>query len=264
VRVVSSTSNRQVHGGSAVAFTLIEVVLAIAIALGILVVVLYFYEQSTNLRTEVIQETERVSAARLVMDRLTGELRSSQSGSGVGGGFVGDSNTLQFVKTDVPSFTSWTGGALGRSSFPMTDLKLIKYRIDVTDGTNAGGLVRTEEPLVTRQQALTAAEDQPDQVGTNVLSSVNAPPVLEEIKYVQFRYWSGTNWLDSWIASGAPEAVEVSLGAEVVTNATEFVESPPEIFRRVIYLGGAVVASNATASTNSAVASASSAQEGTP
>ena len=263
LRAIRSRSQGQFNRYAARAFTLLEVILAVLIAVGILVVLLYFYEQATNLRTQVIQETERVSAARLIMDRLTGELRASQSDSSSGQGFVGESNSLQFVKTDVPSFANWTGGALGRSSFPITDLKLVSYRLESSD-TNVSGLIRLEEPLISPIQRVTASEDQPDQ--TNLLSSVTLPPVLEEIKFLQFRYWSGTNWLDAWSSSGRPDAVEVSLGAEPWTNTTEVAESAPEIFRRVIYLANAGPTTGLSPeSTNKSNAStAAPAEEGTP
>src|ERR1041384_5134752 len=73
------------------AFTLVEVILAIVIALGILVVLLYFYQQATNLRAQAILETERIASARLLMDRITSELSSSQS-EGALEGLVGGPN----------------------------------------------------------------------------------------------------------------------------------------------------------------------------
>jgi len=135
---------------SAPGFTLIEVILAIVIALAILLVLLYFYQQATNLRSQAIQETERIAAARLIMDRITGDLRTLRLESSSGRGFAGSSNSLQFVKTDVPSFSAWTGGALGRSSFPVTDLKVVRYRLfeSLDETNNSGGLIRSEEPLV--------------------------------------------------------------------------------------------------------------------
>ncbi len=220
---------------SVVAFTLIEVILSIVIALGILVVLLYFYQQATNLRAQAIQETERIAAARLLMDRITAELRASRSESKLGSGFVGESNSIQFVKTDVPPFASWTGGALGRSTFPVTDLKTIRYRLQSSDGTNVGGLLRSEEPLAPYQQS-SLPEDSDDQ--TNDVIVVTLPPVLEEIRFLQFRYWSGTNWLDSWQGPTPPMGVEVSLGAEPATNGMDLTEYPAEIFRRVVYLAG--------------------------
>ena len=216
-------------------FTLIEVILAIVIALGVLLVLLYFYEQATNLRAQAIQETERISAARLLMDRITGELRSAQIEPSFGQGLIGSSNSIQFVKTDVPSFASWTGGRLGRSAVPLTDLKVISYRLDAPDGTNVAGLLRSEEPLVVKRQLLASEEDTVS-VSTNATPNANALPVIEEIRFLQFRYWSGTNWIDSWNSTALPEGVEVSLGAEPATNGVDLAEYPAEVFRRVICL----------------------------
>ena len=115
-------------------------------------------------------------------------------------------------------------------------LKLVRYRLESGDGTNVGGLLRTEEPLVLKRQAALTDDLQIEE--TNVVKQTASNPVLEEIRYLQFRYWSGTNWLDSWNAGGFPTGVEVSLGAEAQTNETDLVEYPGEIFRRVIYLAG--------------------------
>lgn len=215
------------------AFTLVEVILAIVIALGILVVVLYFYQQATELRSRVITETERVASARLLMDRITGELRGALPDWSVGPAFLGTSNTIQFVKADVPAFTSWSGGALGRATAPLTDLKRIRYRLESVDGTNTAGVVRSEEPLVNRRQLIDLAS-QPG--ATNTTAGAVSPPVLEEIRFLQFRYWSGTNWVDAWTGDGCPTGVEVSLGSEAVTNGMDLVEYPGELFRRVIFL----------------------------
>jgi type II secretory pathway pseudopilin PulG len=216
----------------AAAFTLIEVILAIVIALGVLVVALYFYQQATNLRGQVIQETERIAAARLLMDRLTSELRGALPDWSLAPAFLGGSNNIQFIRADLPSFSAWTGGTLGRSAAPVTDLKRISYRLESSDGTNTGGVIRSEEPLLIRRQ-LSAMDD----LGSsNSTAAAGAAPVLEEIQYLQFRYWSGTNWQDTWSGSGSPAGVEVSLGAEPATNGMDMAEYPAEIFRRVIYL----------------------------
>ena len=61
-RTISDRSRR------ARAFTLVEVILAISIAIGILVVALYFYSQATNLRAQLLEEADRISSIRLVMD----------------------------------------------------------------------------------------------------------------------------------------------------------------------------------------------------
>src|SRR5205085_11151267 len=92
---------------SSAAFTLIEVVLAIVIAVGMLVVVLFFYQQAADLRTQLLQETEHLSVARLLMDRITGELRTTRRHVFFQGAFIGESDFLQFIKTDIPSRAAW-------------------------------------------------------------------------------------------------------------------------------------------------------------
>ena len=213
------------------AFTLVEVILAIVIALGVLVL-LYFYQQATNLRSQAIQETERLAAARLVMDRITGELGTLRSQSSARLPLSGGSNFIEFVRADVPSFATWNGGALGRSPVPITDLKRVSYRLQSTDGTNVAGLLRSEEPMVLRAQASLNEEDSE----TNSMANARPEFVLEEIRFLQFRYWSGTNWLDSWSQSSPPAGVEVWLGAEPATNGMELADYPGDIFRRVISL----------------------------
>jgi type II secretory pathway pseudopilin PulG len=231
------------------AFTLVEMILAIVIALGILVVLLFFYQQSTNLRTQILEQTERIAAVRLIMDRITGELRAMQAAPDSLPGFIGSSNSIQFVRADVPSFSSWTGGALGRSAFPVTDLKLVRYRLESVDLTNVAGLVRSEEPLVKGMFDPGAEEETregPDEVATSTnavqtadSTRTSSAPVIEQIRFVQFRYWGGTNWTDAWSGAGFPTAVEVTLGAEVAPEIVEEEpEDQPEVFRRVIYVAG--------------------------
>jgi type II secretory pathway pseudopilin PulG len=248
------------------AFTLVEVILAIFIALGILVVLLYFYQQATDLRSQVLQQTENIAAARLILDRLTGELRTAQSDPAFGGGFIGGSNAIQFIKADVPSFAAWTGGALGRSAFPVTDLKTVRYRLESGADTNVMGLVRSEEPRIPRRQVV--ALD--DLEGTNAVAAAEPPPVLGEIRFLQFRYWSGTNWLTSWTGSGCPEAVEISLGPEALTNGVEETEMPVDVFRRIVYLGAHALAKGPAApagpdgDTPAAVEEGATEEEGLP
>ena len=83
------------RAGRSGGFTLIEVVLATVIAVGMLLIVLFFYQQAANLRSEVLQETERLSVIRLVMDRMTSELRSTRRHPAFAGAFVGESDFIR-------------------------------------------------------------------------------------------------------------------------------------------------------------------------
>src|SRR5947199_3692942 len=101
------------------AFTLIEVVLAIGIAIGIMLVLLFFYNQAANLRAQLMQEAERLSTVRLLMDRITMELRTSRPHAFFEATFIGDTNFMQFPRTELVSDAAWKTGE--RVSSAQTD-----------------------------------------------------------------------------------------------------------------------------------------------
>jgi len=69
--------------------------------------------------------------------------------------------------------------------------------------------------------------------------SVKKPePLSDEIRYVHFRYWDGTKWLESWDGIKLPLGVEISLGFEPPSVDEQGVLEG-EVFRRVVYLPGA-------------------------
>lgn len=226
------------------AFTLIEVLLATVIIAGLLAVVLFFYQQAAQLRTELLIETERISAARLLMDRITSELRQARRHSYFATPLVGDSTAIQFITTALPPTTPWSGETYGRATRPATDLKLVSYGTSIgEDATNALGITRSEEPLV---EFRTVA-------GTEVYSSTfmteetNATALLlsDQLRALRFRYFDGVAWQDSWNDTRLPGAVEVTLASEVLPEVDELAEllgeaeAPSgEVFRRVIFLPG--------------------------
>ena len=73
-------SNSQQTRRGRLGFTLLEIALAVTIAIGIMVVALFFYEQSARLRKDALEEMDRITAVRLVMDRLSSELRCAVPG----------------------------------------------------------------------------------------------------------------------------------------------------------------------------------------
>ncbi len=213
------------------AFTLLEVVLAIVIAVGMLLVVLFFYQQAADLRGQLLVEAERLSVARLLMDRITGELRTTRRHSFFQGAFIGESDFIQFIKTDFPSHAPWNGGSLGRAVAVETDLKLVSYRFASAQGTNAAGLARSEETLLEATQPRGVPESSGEQ------SALVASQILTDtIQLVRFRYWDGKSWINSWSGSELPRGVEVTLGLEPLPSDKDLSEYPAELFRRVICL----------------------------
>lgn len=216
------------------AFTLIEVLLAVSIIAGLLMVVLYFYQQAAELRTELLLDAERSSSARLLMDRLTTELRASRSHTFYEVPMVGDSTYLQFITTDLPSQTAWTGERLGRVTKPESDLKLVSYGAEISlEETNVVGLARAEEALVELRTTVSSEATLPMDASTN---KTNRILITEAFKYVRFRYYDGYKWLESWNDTFLPKGVEVTLGSEPMPAYVEVEEYPYEVFRRVIAL----------------------------
>ncbi|MCI0744963.1 MAG: type II secretion system GspH family protein [Verrucomicrobia subdivision 3 bacterium] len=215
------------------AFTMIEVLLAVGIIAGLLVVVLFFYQQAAQLRTELLLDAERSAAARLLMDRVTGELRTARTHSYYATPMAGGADYIQFITTDLPSQANWSGERFGRITRPETDLKFVRYGLEVSaEDTNVVGLTRTEEPLVEfRTVAATSAVLQATE--TNRTSAL---VITDQFRFVWFRYWDGYGWVEEWNHTALPRGIEVSLGAEALPPETEPAEYPYEVFRRVIYL----------------------------
>ncbi len=226
--------NKSIFAGSA--FTLIEVVLAIGIAVGILLVLLFFYQQAADLRTQLVSEAERLGTVRLLMDRITNELRTARRHAFFEAAFIGDSRFLQFIRTDNLPASAWGSGELGRVNRAQTDLKLVRYSATTrTEGTNliSSAFERTEEPLVEYRQKRSASDPL-------LIEKPIAPELMsEEIRFVRFRYFDGTKWLESWNVPSLPTAVELNFGFEALPDGAGPEDLPEEVFRRVVYLPGA-------------------------
>jgi len=227
---------RQSRFGSAGGFTLVEVLLAVGIIAGLLVVVLFFYQQAAQLRTELLLDAERSSAARLLMERLTAELRTARTHTFYEVPLVGSSTHLQFIAVDLPSPSFWAGEQFGRVSHPESDLKLVSYGTELSlEDTNVLGLSRSEAPLVDLRTVVPDTAVVLPGAATNKSDSVL---ITEAFRFIRFRYWDGYDWVDSWSETFLPSGVEVTLGSEPMPTELEGEEYPYEVFRRVIYLPG--------------------------
>ena len=218
-------------------FTLVEVILAIGLAIVILVTAMSFYHQATNLRGQLVEVSERVSTVRLVMDRLAADLRVARAHDWEG--FNGDATSLRFVKCEAIASSAWTRNQ------PVSDLRLVSYGAATgLDGTNMMviGLNRSESLAVElRQTRATAAPlDAAPATASSATSTNVAPvePITDVIRFVHFRYWDGTMWVESWGDVVPPLAVEVSFGLEPLPDDALPDEYPFEVFRRLLALPG--------------------------
>ena len=197
------------------------------ICVGLFFGVLSFYRTTAEVRDQAQHEATRISAVRLVMQRLNTELQTIQAN------FNGDSNSLEFVRTTLPRTDEWTGGELGRVRQANTDLSKVKYRGPATNGV---AIFRDEQPFVTERESEEAIQN------LELIDEEQGklPPVLShEIRHVRFRYRSGQDWLDAWSSNKPPAAIEITLGNEKLPDDVEFTDYPFEIFRRVIHIPSA-------------------------
>jgi len=224
------------RAGARRGFTLIEVVLAIGIAAGILLVVLFFYRQSEALRTGLLEETSRIAAARLIMERLSLELSAARRSEALQQGLSGGPDNLQFLRLDFPMSSSWTNQTNLVSAPAPAPFHLVSYSlVQSTNGGSGSGLLRSDRALATKTTlALFTNEDDTWLTGTN--SAVTNGLAIEQLQFLRLRYYDGTNWLDSWPGPDLPVGIEVSLGGEPLPPELTADEYPSEVYRRVIYL----------------------------
>jgi type II secretory pathway pseudopilin PulG len=236
VAVGSSAAGRK-PSAPAAGFTLIEVVLAISIAAGILVVVLLFYHQTESLRSRLLEETSRLATMRLVMERLSAELSTARLCEPHGQGLSGGADNIQFVKLGFPNPWDRTNASSSFSSG--SPLRVVSYSLlQDTNNQTESGLLRSEEALAKSFSISTnlLATNDPSAalpVGTAVPRKGS---VASQIQFLRFRYWDGSTWSEAWSAPVLPMGVEVSLGRDPLPPELTADEYPFELFRRVIYL----------------------------
>jgi len=246
------------------AFTLVEVVLAILIISGIMTVLLYFYHRAAMVRQAALEEAEFLSTTRMFLEQISSELRTAQVVADQFIGLEGSSNEITFVCTSVPQMARWIVSTNETVALPpTTDLKRVSYRlVGGTNVTELRGLDRKEEVLLgsafTSGTNATEFLEVGDTNASNVVADAGAGgmtnqfaaarrPLTDKIQHLQFRYWAGTNWVDSWSGLDLPAGIEVTVAKDAVTEEEaapagastgtgDASDESVEIFRRVIYL----------------------------
>jgi prepilin-type N-terminal cleavage/methylation domain-containing protein len=221
---------RPLRVGTNRAFTLIEVILAVFIAGGLLMVAISYYQRSADLRAQLLAESEKLTTIRLLMDRISMDLRTAFAEPRQG--FSGTSDYMKFAHLGAPSPGNLADGAM----------KLVTYSV-VTNATGTNSVVlgfnRVETPLVELRVASTTNREQlsfngaMDPVAT--LTNQFVDPLTRAIRMVQFRYFDGAEWLQSWDGVGLPMGVEVTFGTEP-PSPDEEEEYSGDLFKRVIFV----------------------------
>ena len=139
----------------------------------------------------------------------------------------GDATSLRLYVSRVPP--SLTGAPTPDNGFVKSDQRVIEYWL-----TDKGGLARQEIPIVTA-----TPDDIPWARGTGEEGKYVIAP---EVTRVEFRYFDGTDWQDTWDSTalgednktpmGPPLAIEIML--EIRTPATLGREEHKQRYRHVV------------------------------
>jgi len=242
------------------AFTLLEVLFAVVIAAGLLATAMYFYQKSSRFRSDLILETERIASARLILNRMSTELRSTLHHPVRNIGFKGGSNWVEFLKTEIPSEASWAMSTENSSSsaYPEAGYRLIRYELamknvidtgldnaanremienlnldnnsDVAPGGDFPSLKQGDAIDRTEQRLLTA------KASTNSLATVRIEPVriTDQLKYMQLRYLNNGNWAENWGGPNPPTGIEISLGIDPLSVTNLLEEYTNHVYRRIV------------------------------
>ena len=242
------------------AFTLLEVLFAVVIAAGLLATAMYFYHKSSRFRSDLILETERIASARLILNRMSTELRSTLHHPVRNIGFRGGSNWVEFLKTEIPSEASWAMSTENSSSsaYPEAGYRLIRYELamknvidtgldntanremienlnldnnsDVAPGGDFPSLKQGDAIDRTERRLLTA------KASTNSLATVRIEPVriTDQLKYMQLRYLNNGNWAENWGGPNPPTGIEISLGIDPLSVTNLLEEYTNHVYRRIV------------------------------
>ena len=212
------------------AFTLIEVLLAVGITAGLLLVVLYFHHQTAALRVGLLEESARLTAARQLMGRLSRELACMAPAEGA---FRGDSRSIEFSWHRQPSSS---GDPSGIGLEKVTRLRY-ESRVDEESRMTSALSRRATDSEIAAPSDVEAESGSVYALLDSMSESANTPAgavTYGAIRFARFRFWDGTEWAEAWEASDPPHGVEVILGFYPADEDVTSEDYPDEMFRRLI------------------------------
>ena len=209
-------------------FTLLEIVLAVALALALIVAMLTFYQQVVQVRASLGQEIDKTSAERAVMNLLTTELRGARASREIGMGLEGALDQMRVVTTCLPGATTWIVTTSTETPPPAErDVQIVGWRLRIVEDEDNQLIIVGVERTCQKNVMARVAEE-----GKEIQTLLVSP----RFKFIRFRYCDGNTWLESWSGGDLPGAVEIVLGEDPLPEGAQPMDYPYPIFRRVVYL----------------------------
>jgi hypothetical protein len=218
-----------------------EVVLAVALTVGLMAAALAFYQHVVKARdnfTNQLRTAQATAAQRRVMDRITDDLRSALVFRFLQMGLSGQPMQMSFTTAALPGPGVWaTQDMTDRPIPPQHDIRIVGYRLRISENEDGEEVVEGLERTI--QQVLTAPVVEEGQ-------EIQAALIAPQFKFVAFYYWDrqASEWVNSWEGGNLPPAVEIVLGIEPLPETLEPEDYPYETYRRMVYLPGVAPAAS--------------------
>lgn len=236
------------------ALSLLEVVLSLSLLVILSSITYWFYSSAMRTRERDIQMADKIRLARVLLDRMSHEIRQATIETSDGGvGIVGDMESIRISSLRIP------GREIADTRFERTeepaaeyDLVTVEYRIarhpDILHPEEGYefplGLARVEQ-RIPRPEDPSAAPADESVLQTGEDGSIGLDPAVldsmfggsesleednsmetevnwqelysQEIRYLRFCYYDGTSWWDDWHITGEnplPQLVLATIGFE--------------------------------------------------
>jgi len=210
--------------------TLLEVVLAVTLAVGLMGALLGFYRHADALRATLIRQAEASTAQRLIMERITEELRCAVVYRFLNVGLEGAGDKITLVTAKVPGRGAWSEREEGSAALlPEKDLQEVTYGLRVTEDDQGGRVVEGLQR---------ACRKVPASIDTREAAGQDEALLSSRVKFLHFRYWDGGTWLGTWGGGDLPAMVEVTLGPEPLPEGVSPEDYPYSAARRLVYVPG--------------------------
>ncbi len=238
------------------AFTLLEVMLAITLIVGLMTCLYGFYDSVLATRADLARQRKTDFAQCRLLDLVANDLQSARFFPLMGQCLQGDSQQVTFFRAGVPSVAVFypppmlvdSPGGLDATSQPTAtsspsaapllawepehDVQQISYRLGHGVDDAGADIITGMERTSLRTIAAEKAEE-----GVNI----QVDPLSDQVKFLRLQYWDGQAWQDTWSANYLPVAVKVTLGLEELPAELALDEYPyATVWREVaIPCGGA-------------------------
>jgi len=237
------------------AFTLLEVILALALTISLTGMIMAFYHRATRMRQILMADMAASAAQRVLMDRWTDDLEGALPYSLLQLGLEGTINT----DTDLPELRMVTAGLPGPAIWavrktaedpipPEHDLQVIIYRLHSfrceDKHVHVTGLERFAQKVIAPRETRADMKD------------VTPTMFLPQVRFLNIYYYDGGEWhiawpMDDWDPMdprrrNLPVAVQIIIGRQELPLDMDPKDYPYETFRRTIFLTGGAMSLDKT------------------